>query len=287
MQIIEPQQSSLADQTVLVSDIWRESYKITSPDILPVTTEVPTDTALPTAGYVNLNDVDITVFDINNTDSLAANIDSIGDGTNIWVAKINNHDWAIYRSQSVPGIIAHVCDNLDGTSRVIFSKQHGLAVDDKLIIRFFDPEVNGVYTVFSVPSLDTVTIPFSFSGNRTIVNGTGIGFTLKTQRVVQASDILNLPYANTIEPGAKVWVDDNGAGLWTVLQKQEIFTELLSLSPAEVDEGEQYGASVAQAQNRFAALVGSPRYRLPAGATEWNIANTYILNSIVYVSDPY
>ena len=287
VQIIEPQQSSLADQTVLVSDIWRESYKITSPDILPVTTEVPTDTALPTAGYVNLNDVDITVFDINNTDSLAANIDSIGDGTNIWVAKINNHDWAIYRSQSVPGIIAHVCDNLDGTSRVIFSKQHGLAVDDKLIIRFFDPEVNGVYTVFSVPSLDTVTIPFSFSGNRTIVNGTGIGFTLKTQRVVQASDILNLPYANTIEPGAKVWVDDNGAGLWTVLQKQEIFTELLSLSPAEVDEGEQYGASVAQAQNRFAALVGSPRYRLPAGATEWNIANTYILNSIVYVSDPY
>jgi hypothetical protein len=117
---LKPQQSSVADQTVLVSDIWRQSYKITSPDILPVTTAVPTDIALPTAGYVNLNDVDITVFDINNTDSLAANIDSIGDGTNIWVAKINNYDWAIYRSQSVPGIIGHVCDNLDGTSLVIF-----------------------------------------------------------------------------------------------------------------------------------------------------------------------
>jgi hypothetical protein len=287
VQIIEPQQSSLADQTVLVSDIWRQSYKITSPNILPVTTEVPTDTALPTAGYVNLNDVDITVFDINNTDSLAANIDSIGDGTNIWVAKVNNYDWDIYRSQSVPSNIGHVCDNLDGTSLVIFGSQHGLAVNDRLIIRFFDPEVNGVYTVLSVPSLDKVTIAFSFTGNRTIVNGIGIGFTLKTQRVAQASDILNLPYANTIEPGAKVWVDDNGAGLWTVLEKQEVFTELLSLDPQITDENEQYGASVAQAQNRLAALVGSPRYRLPAGATEWNSVNAYTANAIVYVLDPY
>ena len=287
VQIIEPQESSKADQTILVSDIWRESYKITSPDILPVTTTLPTDIALPTAGYVNLDDVDITVFDINNTDSLAANIDTIGVGTNIWVAKINAYDWAIYRSQSVPGIITHVCDNLDGTSLVIFSKQHGLAVDDKLIIRFFDPEVNGVYTVLRVVSLDKITIAFSFTGGRTVVNGNGLGFTLATQRVAQASDVLNLPYANTIEPGAKVWVDDNGTGLWSVLQKQEVFTELLSLNPQEVDEGEQYGTAVAQAQNRYAALVGSPRYRLPAGATEWTLANTYTVASIVYVVDPY
>ena len=287
VQIIEPQQSTVADQPILVSDIWRESYKITSPNILPVTTSVPTDTALPSAGYVNLDDVDITVFDINNTDSLSANIDNIGVGTNIWVAKINEYDWAIYRSESVPGVVAHVCDNLDGTCRVIFSKQHGLAINDKLIIRFFDPEVNGVYTVLSVPSIDTVTIAFSFTGSRTIVNGSGLGFTLKTQRVAQASDILNLPYANTISPGAKVWVDDNGNGLWSVLQKQEVFSELLSLSPAEVDEGEQYGSAIAQAQNRYAALVGSPQYRFPANATEWSINNSYSGDAIVYVPDPY
>jgi hypothetical protein len=287
VQIIDPQQISEADQTVLVSDIWRQSYKITSPDILPTTTTLPTDIALPTAGYVNLEDVDITVFDIDNTDSLAANIDSIGVGTTIWVAKTNAYDWAIYRAEAVPGTIAHVCDNLDGTSIVIFTEQHGLAVNDKLIIRYFDAEVNGVYTVLTVPSLDKVTIAFSFTGDRTVVNGTGLGFTLETQRVAQASDILNLPYANTIAPGAKVWVDDNGSDLWTVLEKQEVFTELLSLAPNEVDEGEQYGSSVAQAQNRFAALVGSPRYRFPVGATEWNIANTYAEDSIVYVPDPY
>jgi hypothetical protein len=287
VQIINPQQPSVANQTILVSDIWRSSYKISSPDILPLTTTIPTDTALPSAGYVNLNDVDITVFDINNIDSLAANINSIGTGTNIWVAKINAYDWAIYRAESVPGVISHVCDNLDGTSIVIFSKQHGLAVDDKLIIRYFDAEVNGVYTVLSVPSIDKVTIAFSFTGDRTVVNGIGLGFTLETQRVAQASDILNLPYANTIKPGAKVWVDNNGAGLWSVLQKEEVFTELLSLSPVEVDQDEYYGASVTQAQNRLAALVGSPRYRFPAGSTKWDMADSYVVDSIVYVSDPY
>jgi hypothetical protein len=286
VQIINPQEASLADQTILVSDIWRESYNITSPDILPVTTTLPTDIALPTAGYVNLDDVDITVFDINNTTSLEANINSVGVGTNIWVAKINSYDWAIYRSQAVPGTILHVCDNLDGTSLVIFSGQHGLKITDKLIIRFFDAEVNGVYTVLTVPALDTVTIAFSFTGDRTVVNGIGLGFTLQTQRVNQASDILTLPYANTIKPGAKVWVDNNGADLWTVLQKEEVFTELIELSPTEVDQGEQYGSSVAQARNKFAALVGSPQYRLPPGSTLWNNANSYDIGDIVYVLDP-
>jgi hypothetical protein len=287
VQIINPQQSSQADQTIVFSDIWRESYKITSPEILPMTTTLPTDTALPSAGYVNLDDVDITVFDIDNTDSLSANINQIGVGTNIWVAKTNSYDWAIYRSQSVPGTIDHICDNLDGTSRAIFSRPHNLAVNNKLIIRFFDAEVNGVYTVLSVVDLNTVTIAFSFVGGRVVVNGIGLGFTLETQRVSQASDILNLPYANTIKPGAKVWVDNNGAGLWTVLQKEEVFTELLSLAPSEVDEGEQYGSAVAQAQNRYAALVGSPRYRFPVGAVQWNNANEYVEFSIVYIADPY
>jgi len=287
VQVINPQQASEADQTVLVSDIWRQSYKITSPDILPTTTTLPTDIALPTAGYVNLEDVDITVFDIDNTDSLAANIDSIGVGTNIWVAKVNAYDWDIYRTEAVPGTINHVCDNLDGTSLVIFSGQHGLSAQDQLIIRFFDPEVNGVYTVLSVVSLDTITIAFSFGTDRTVVNGTGLAFTLQTQRVAQASDTLALPYANTIRAGAKVWVDNNGEDLWTVLQKQEVFSQLLSLTPEQTDVGEQYGSSVAQAQNKLAILIGSAKYRLPAGATEWNIFNSYTVNSIVYVSDPY
>jgi len=265
VQVVLPQQPSSADQQILLSDVWRQSYKLTSPDILPTTTELPTDTGLPSAGYVSLDDVDITVFDINSTASLSANIDAIQVGTSIWVAKINDYDWNIYRAQAVPGQIQHVCDNLNGTSRVIFSGNHGLVAGDKLIIKFFDIEVNGVYQVLSVLNLTTVNIAFAFSGNRSVANGTGLGFTLQTMRVAQASDVLTLPYANDILPGARVWVDNNGSGLWEVLQKNTVFSDVISLYPALLDAGEQYGASVSQARNRTAALVGSPKYGFGAG----------------------
>jgi hypothetical protein len=260
VQVVEPQQASEADQAILLNNVWRQSYKLTSPDILPTTTTLPTDIALPTAGYVNLDDADITVFDINETDSLSENIDNIQVGTSIWVAKVNEYDWNIYRAQSVPGTVDHVCDNLNGTSRVIFSKQHGLTTGDKLIIKFFDQEVNGVYQVVSVPNLNTVNIFFQFEGDRTVVNGQGLGFTLQTMRVAQASDIANLPYANEIRSGARVWVDDNGAGAWSVLEKQQVFGAALPLSPDldTVQQYEQFGTSVAQAGNRLAILVGSP-----------------------------
>ena len=277
VQVVVPQQVSEADQQILLSDVWRQSYKLTSTDILPTTTTLPTDIGLPTAGYVNLDDADITVFDIVDSASLSANIDAIEVGTSIWVAKINDYDWNIYRAQAVPGIIQHVCDNLDGTSRVIFNTQHGLATGNKLIIKFFDIEINGVYQVLSVSNLTTVNIAFVFAGDRTVANGTGLGFTLKTMRVAQASDVLNLPYANNILPGAKVWVDDNGDGLWQVLQKNSVFSDVVELNPVLLDAGEQYGVSVAQAQNRLAALVGSPKYGFGSG-TETGAVYVYVKN---------
>jgi hypothetical protein len=282
VQVVGPQQTSPADQTLQVGEIWRQSYKITSPDILPVTLAVPTDTALPTAGYVNLEDIDITVFDLNNPASLEANINNIGVGTSIWVAKVNDYDWNIYRAETVPGTIAHVCDNLDGTSRVIFTGNHGLTAGERIIIRFFDSEVDGVYDVLSVSNLTTVNIAFRFTGSRTVVDGTGLAFTLQTMRVAQASDILNLPYANNITAGGRVWVDDDGTGRWVVLEKQSVFSAVSKLAPQILDATENYGTAIAQATDRFAAFVGSPRYGFGTG-TQTGAVYVYVNNySSVY-----
>jgi hypothetical protein len=277
VQVILPQQSSQADQTVLLSNVWRQSYKLTSPDFLPTTTATVTDTALPTAGYVSLDDADITTFSLDDLSSIQANLDAVSVGSTIWVAKVNNYDWNIYRCVQTPGYIDHVCDNLDGTSICNFTQPHGLEVGNKLIVKFFDPEVDGVYEVLSVPGINTVTIAFQFSGRQNQVNGTGIGFTLQTQRVSQPSDILNLPYANEIQTGTKVWVDDAGNGQWAVLQKQNQFSDVVELAPELLDATEQYGQSIAQARSRLAALVGSPRYGFASGTATGGIY-TYVKN---------
>ena len=278
VQVVVPNEPSTADQQIFLSDVWKSSFLLTTTALLPTTTTLPTDISLPSAGYVNIDDVDITVFDLDDPTNLNANINSIIVGTSIWVAKVNNYDWNIYRAEAVPGTIQHVCDNLNGTSRVIFSGQHGLTTGDRLIIRFFDTEVNGVYTVLSVPNLTTVNIALDLTGDRTVVDGTGIGFTLKTMRVAQASDVLELPYAQQILPGAKVWVDDNGQGLWEVLEKQNPFTERTVLAPVLLDATEQYGASVAQATDRSALFVGSPRYGFGSGTAKGGIY-LYVRNS--------
>jgi hypothetical protein len=184
----------------------------------------------------------------------------------------------VYQCNAVPGIISHVCDNLDFTSRVVFSQQHGLAVGNKLIIKYFDSEVDGVYDVLTVPGLTEVTVAFQFAGNRTVANGNGIGFTLNSLRVAQASDVVNLPYANTIDNNLTVWVDNNGSNLWEVLEKDVVFNQVTELAPKILDAREEYGRAISQATNQFAAMVGSPNYL--TGTDPYTRGSVY-----VYVKD--
>ena len=291
IQVVMPGESSLAQQTVLVSDLWNESYKITSPDILTTTLVKKTDTVLPSAGYVNIDDVDITVFDINNTASLAADLSNVNVGSIVWVAKINDYDWGIYRTAQVAGKVTQVNSNLNGTAVVTFSQAHGLVADNVLLIKYFGSGVDGVYKVLNVPNIFQVTIAFSFlQTDQIVATGTGTPFTLQTQRVAQGSDIITLPYANDLITGSYAWIDDNGAGLWEVVQKQNVFHTSGQLQVTTPVADSQFGASVAQATNNVFAFVGAPGY----GDTQSGALYTYVRtstnpftqNSIIQCNNP-
>jgi hypothetical protein len=259
VQVVFPQQSSQANQTILLSDVWRESFKLTTTDILPTTFTTNLDTALPSAGYVNLNDVDITVFSLDDPASIEANIDKVGIGTTIWAAKSNSYDWNVYRCSRVPGQMIELVDNLNSTSIARFTQVHRLAIGDLIIVRYFDTTVNGVYRVLAVPSINSVIIAFAFvNTNQTVLTGTGLVFTLQTMRVAQASDVGNLLYVNSLIPGALAFVDNDGSDHWEVLQKQSPFTSLgqLPLDPLVANTG--YGSAVAQTLDLLSVIVGAP-----------------------------
>jgi hypothetical protein len=263
VQVIQPQQSSDADQKILLENLWRESYKLTSTDILPTTTAEIQDAALPSAGYVNLDDVDITVFSLLGDLGISpAVLDTVGIGTTIWSAKSNSYDWNIYRCSGVPGRIVSITSNLDTTSTLAFSKPHGLNVNDTIIIRFVSDTINGVYRVLAVPDATNIVIELSFNilSGVTNLDLNGIAYRLQTMRVAQASDVANLPYVNSLLPGARAWVDNNGNGLWEVIEKQQPFTSTTELSPSTPILNSGYGSSIAQGTNNIIALVGSPYY---------------------------
>jgi len=259
IQVVDPQQSSDADQTVLLNDVWRESFKLTSPDILAMTYTTFSDTALPSAGYVNFDDVDITVFSLDDPSSIEANLDSVGIGTIIWVAKTNPYDWNIYRCEPVPGRLVQIVDNLNQTSQATFTAAHNLRVGDLIVVRYFSSVVDGVYRVISVPGIQQIIIAFDFiDTNQTALTGQGLTFFLQSSRVAQPSDIAQLPYAQSLESGARVWVDNNGQGHWVVLEKQNPFTEFDRLLADSLINNNQLGFSIAQASSNFSALVGAP-----------------------------
>ena len=285
VQVIQPQQTSQADQTVLLQNIWKSSDALTSTDILPTTTAPSQDSALPTAGYVNLEDVDLTVFDLATlSESLTTlDINDLGIGSTVWVAKSNAYDWNVYRVKSVPGDIIAVSDNLDGRALVQFNRQHGLAVNQDLIIRFFDPAIDGAYRVVSVPSLYTVLINYVFLGTQTQATGIGVGFTLDSARVAQAADVGTLPFATELTTGSRVWVDNNGQGLWTVLEKTNPFTAQRDITPEQPIPGALYGTSVSQGFQNLAAMVGAPGVA-PSGSVYTYVktdSNTFQQNLIL------
>jgi len=283
IQVIASGESSEANQTVLVNNLWKSSYKITSPNIL--TTEIVpiANSALPSAGYVNFDDVDITVFDLSIPVNLNATLNEINLGSSVWAAKINNYDWGVYRISKLPGYLISVTTNLDGTSVFTFTQPHGLSVvnattaDLTFVIRFFSSIVDGTYKILRIPSITQLVAVFSFTNQSQITEtGNGIGFVLQTQRVSQASDVINLPYANSLIPGNKAWVDNNGLGLWEVLEKQEVFTSKDEIKARDPVTDSFFGQSIAQSTDNAYAIVGSPGYDSGNGAIY-----TYIKSYIV------
>jgi len=291
IQVVIPGESSLAEQTVLLSNLWNQSYKITSPDILTTTLVKVTDTVLPSAGYVNIDDVDITVFNIDNTASLAGNLNNVNVGTIVWVAKINDYDWGIYRTAQIPGKITQINSNLNGTAVVTFSQAHGLVADNILLIKNFGSGLDGVYRILNVPNINQVTVVFSFlQTDQIVATGIGTPFTLQTQRVAQGSDIITLPYVNNLIAGSYAWIDSNENGLWQVVQKQEVFHTSGQLEVTSPVADSQFGASVAQARDNAFAFVGAPGY----GDTQSGALYTYVRtsgnpftqNSIIQCNNP-
>jgi hypothetical protein len=259
VQIVQPGEVSQANQTVLLSNLWSESYNITSTDILPTVYPTNLQTVLPSAGYVNVNDVDITVYSLDDPSAIATSINTIGTGTTIWVAHDNPYNWNIYRCTQVPGRLTQITDNLNRTSIAQFSQVTGLAVGDLIIIRYFANGVDGVYRVLGRPSPTSVIIAYAFTNtNQTTITGNGLAWFLQTMRVSQASDVATLPYSQDLVPGARAWVDNNGSGHWEVLEKQAPFSLAENKNAITPQTNSLYGTSVGQSTNHYSLLVGSP-----------------------------
>lgn len=225
---------------------------------------------LPNAGYVNINDVDATLYSLANVAELNSKIYSIGNGYKVWVAQNFSNDWDIYRVTETQNFAISVTYTLDDIIKVETPQPHGMVTNDVVCIRNFDSLVDGVYQVIrstDIYHFDVVAISANASAIRKLqtIKSRGILLKFVSMRFDYATDILSFTPMNGWESDDKVWIDNFRAeNEWAVFNKTDpwAFDDTLTKSIAIKDGGTQFGYSIRSNNPGDILLVACPEAEL-------------------------
>ena len=269
------------------------------------TTHSNYDNDIPTAGYVNTQDVDLAIFDLANYHDLDNNIANMGSGYRIWVAKDFKRDWNVYRVTETDNTVIKVANSLNNfitfTTKTPHNFVAGTATSEGSIflIKGFSTTFDGFYQVYSIVDLNNIMVqylgnPADLSGLSTLP-GSGILYRLDTMRFQYMEDARLYGYAGNPphgwNVGEKIWVDDNAATtlgqgspvntvqhLWNVYEKQHPWnlTQEVTKGVSEYKSGDGFGTSVAMSADNLVIAAGSPTAATTYGNT--GLVTTFLKN---------
>lgn len=176
-----------------------------------------------TAGYVNLNDIDETLFDFTSYADLGTVANNIGPGYHIWVAKDFSGDWNVYRVTETKINVLSLTYTIDNLMSVEFNGEPQLEIGDVFAIKKFDDQFNGFYQVYDIDGVHSVkAIPHknaSVLKDAKVISGIGIFYKLQTARVATLDQANALLPLNGWTNGDKIWVDNDTENKWGVYEK--------------------------------------------------------------------
>jgi hypothetical protein len=282
-----PTEVTDADQKVTLNQIYKQSVKHTSKDILPLLTEKVTDVSLPYAGFVDFEDVDFYTFSLDTFETIDANLSDIIDSTLIWVAKDTDYDWNVYRVTAISPPVVRVQDNLNGTLTIEFAAPHQLTANTVIIIKYFDSQIDGTYRVNGIVNEKKVQVNGSLLEDQTVIEDeVGSAFKLVSVRVDYPSSIVDSPFDKQLFADDRIWVNNDG-GLARVYEKERAFTSVGSLESTVSSSESDFGSAIAQGRNNTGAIVGDVLNNGSKGILYcYNkaTASEYILHSLLDLS---
>ena len=229
---------------------------------------------IPTAGYVNIDDVDTTMFDINDFSTLNVSLDSIGSGYTIWVAKDFTQQWNVYRVTETDVDVVEVSNSMDGYITFKTNNVHNLTTNNVFMVRNFDPAFDGFYQVYRIENIDTITVQYAGDVTElTTLEGRGTLFTLDSIRFTYMEDARKYMPPHGWKAGEKIWIDIDAAtstvqgqpvdtenNTWKVYEKTMPWTTKQSLPKAAADyvSNDGFGKSLKISGDGVLTVVGSP-----------------------------
>lgn len=223
---------------------------------------------LPTAGYVNVDDVDRVIYDLSNYRALSADLSKIVTGYTIWTAKDFTNQWNVFRVNETNNIVLSIGYNLDNVGTVTTRDAHGLAVDDIVAIKDFNELYNGFYQVYSLVNAKQFNVVL-ISGLAELkiaqsITGVGYLFKLISSRVDSPKDIDALTPPSGWLNNDKIWVDNlDPNGNWGVYNKTspwEYYAKALqdTANSNNVLGADAFGTSIAVSSDGRRMFVGAP-----------------------------
>lgn len=215
--LIETSESStVTDQNyhLTISDFTIPPIPFTA-DITPVSTdEEPT----LTAGYVSAEQYDHVLK--YKSDLTTLNISSVNENDHIWIT-FNADSWTVLRVNESPLLyITDVIRPTDTTVTITLNRSHAVEVEDYVGIR----ELTNLTGFFKVVSITNKTITVEVSADisdPSIDTSTTINLQLLTECRFSNYENLDQKSAALLKNKSRIFIDDNGDGLWEVVEKNK------------------------------------------------------------------
>jgi hypothetical protein len=256
---------------------------------------VPTadDIVFPTAGYVNIDDVDDTIFDIANFAELGNVLNKIGTGYTIWAAKGFSGDWDVYRVSETECAVTSLAYSINNYAVVSTSTVHNMSVGDIVAIRRFDSRFDGFYQIYAINGINSFTIGlrqnYKLLSQLQTVSSNGILFKLVSGRIASPSAVDSHTPANGWVQNDKVWVDTlDAAGNWGVYNKTSPWAAAtkIYLNSSEYQGQDNFGQSVKISSDGKTMYAGAPNSGtgraaifLKTTAGEWLENSNFVVGS--------
>ena len=240
------------EQVVAINELKNYNFSISDINILP-TIASTSESKLPSAGYVNIEDVRYTTYYFNGLNNTS--ISDLYKTDYIWIAD-RKGEWGVYTPISQKIFLSNVLNNLNNTATFFFSGHHKLEKDSLFAIINFDSRINGYYSVDTVLNLTSIVVSKTLDPTTTKLNGNGLVLRLQNQRVERAKDIYKLPLVEFEYSKSKVWVDNNTVGEWTVYQRTNNYQ--LTVLPKVGLTTHEFGRTVAYIDQINSYLVADP-----------------------------
>ena len=293
-QFVGEADNNLADGITIFnkSQLYKSDGPYTGNIALNRTASSDYDNDIPTAGYVNIDDVDTTIYDLANYIDLDGQIANMGSGYIIWCAKDFSQDWNVYRVTETNNFVIGIANSLNNRVTFTTEKPHKFVVGSVFLVKDFIDGFNGFYQVFKVVSQTSILVDYAGDpanlSNLTTEEGQGILFRMDSMRFLYMEDardygLLNPP--NGWKVGDKIWIDDDAettpvqgqpyspGNTWKVYEKQTPWAvdQQLTKNISAYTTNDGYGTSVKMSADGLIVVTGSPNANGNVG-----IVNTFL-----------